>query len=146
VTRHGDIEVIDKFAERQAGYAPARREDLDVPRSPAPSTPARRTRTRRGARAQAQAMTALPTAQENKFYVRLDRGQHYRLAEPDLTFEPGKVHEVSEAVWQHLMSAVDVLPTTKDPEYGRVVRRRHKFAASPPYEVIQDVYPDLVEC
>jgi hypothetical protein len=43
----------------------------------------------------------------------------------------------------HLANAIDVLPVFKDRELGRVVRRAHKFEASPPYEPIADEFPDL---
>jgi hypothetical protein len=136
-SRYSDVQVVDRHAERQAGYDRTIRHD---------ETPAARAPARRRARQAQPVQTQLPSTQEGKFFVRLDRGLHYRLAEPDLTFEPGKVVEVSAEVHAHLAKAVDILPVVKDREFGRVVRQKRKFTASPPYEPIPDAYPDLVEC
>jgi hypothetical protein len=124
-----DIEVIDRHAERMAGY------DRTIRRDGAPAPARRRVR-------QAQpAPTDLPQT-EGRYFVRLDRGEVYSLVKPELTFTKGKVVEVSAEVHAHLASAVDVLPTVRDPEYGRVVRYKRKFSASPAYPPIPDSYPD----
>lgn len=120
-----EIEHVDLHAERMAGFD----------RRPASKAPARRR-----ARVQ-QAPTDLPRV-DGKFFVRLDRGEIYSLAHPDLTFTKGKAVEVSAEVHAYLMNAVDVLPTVRDPEYGRVVRHKRKFSASPAYPPIPDSYPD----
>jgi hypothetical protein len=142
VTTASDVQVVDKFAQRQAGLGAVRREDLD--RTAAPKSPAPRRRVR--VQVQQPAMTELPAPQEGKYFVRLTKGHTYILTAgdgaSDTIFEQGVVHEVTEQTWQHLASAIDV-STYHDVEFGRVNKLRHKFAASPSYEPIPDSYPDM---
>jgi hypothetical protein len=133
-----DISVTDLYAERQAGF------DRRIPREP--STPPAPIRTRRGVRATPPAPADMP-AEAGRHFVRLSKGKVYIVAgregAADTLFEHDVVHEVYSEMHAHLANAIDVLPVFKDRELGRVVRRAHKFEASPPYEPIADEFPDL---
>lgn len=85
----------------------------------------------------------MPAPVKGKFWAALRRGTSYHLASTDQTFARGQVVEVTEATYEHLAKAHDVVSHT-DPDVGRVRVLKRKFQFSPSLdENISTEYPDL---